>query len=444
LVVTGYGMGGTAGDVDGDGDLDLYVTAFGRSQLFQNRGDGTFADVTDRAGVANGNWGTSAGFADPDRDGDLDLYVANYVDFAFDNNVVCGLKARNLRSYCHPEVYTGLPDRYYRNLGPDASGQPRFEDASAAAGFGSDRGNGLGVLWGDVDADGWPDLYVANDMTPSFLFRNRGSAPAGGAAFEEVGLQSGTALSDLGKPEAGMGVELGDLDGNGHPDLVVTHLDLQTTVLYSNQGGGLFVDARYLSNLAAPSMHVVGFGVVFADLDQDADLDVAVANGHIIHNVELWGTGTTYKQRNQLFENEGQGRFREVEASGLDLVRSSRGMAAGDLDGDGDLDLVVADNNDESELYENVGAAGSWLQVELVGRRSNASGIGTRLELEAGGRRQLREARTASSYLSQGALTIHFGLGAAARADRLTLRWPSGAVQELRDLPINRRLVAVE
>ncbi|HVF61099.1 MAG TPA: CRTAC1 family protein [Thermoanaerobaculia bacterium] len=435
LVVSGYGMGGTAGDVDGDGDLDLLVTSFGASQLFENRGDGTFADATARAGLGAAGWWTSAGFADPDRDGDLDLYVANYVDFAFDKNPVCGLKERNLRSYCHPDVYEGIPDRFYRNKGDGT-----FEDATAAAGLPPDKGNGLGVIWGDMDADGWPDLYVANDMTPGFLFHNRKDGK-----FEEIGLQSGTALSDLGKPEAGMGVDLGDLDGNGWPDLFVTHLDLQTSVLYSNLGGLAFVDARYVANLAAPSMHKVGFGTVFADFDQDGDLDVAVANGHIIHNVEQWGTGTTYKQRNQLFENQGKGRFREIEDSGLDAVRSSRGMAAGDLDGDGDLDLVVSNNDDWSELYENVAAgAGGWLLVDLMGASSNRSGIGTRLELETAGARQLRETRTASSYLSQNALAVHFGLGAAPRADRLTLRWPSGKVQRFEAVPANRRVLIVE
>ena len=382
LRITGYGMGATAGDIDGDGDLDLYVTAFGRSQLFRNNGDGTFTDVTDRAGVGVTSWTTSAAFADADKDGDLDLYVASYVDFSFANNPICGLKAKNLRSYCHPEDYNPLPHHFFRNRGDGT-----FEDATAQAGLGGGAGgvlgNGLGVIWGDVDDDGWPDLFVANDMTPSFLFHNKGNG-----TFEEIGLAAGVALSDQGVPEAGMGVDMGDLTGHGRLDLMVTHLDGQTSAVYGNQGGGLFNDVRYATKLAEPSIFKVGFGLAFGDFDQDGDLDVVVANGHIIHNVEQWGTGTTYKQRSQLFENQGDGRFREVESSGLDVIRSARGLAIGDLDGDGDLDVVINNNNDLAAVYENVGAPGGWLQVDL------ASGTGQPLRdrRQAGGRDRRQKA----------------------------------------------------
>ncbi|MFL6203181.1 MAG: CRTAC1 family protein [Thermoanaerobaculia bacterium] len=433
--VTSYGMGTTAGDVDGDSDLDLYVSAFGPDQFFRNDGDGTFTEATAAAGLGNPLWGTSAAFADTDGDGDLDLYVANYVDFSYDKNPICGNQRLGLRSYCHPDVYDGVPDHFYRNRGDGT-----FEDATAAAGFSPDAGNGLGVVFGDLDRDGDEDLYVANDMTPAFLFENKGSG-----RFEEIGLLSGTALSDFAKPEAGMGIALGDIDGNGFEDILKTHLDLQTNAVYSNQGSLLFIDARYTSKLAEPSLYRVGFGTVFADLDQDGDLDNVVANGHIIHNAELFGTGTTYKQRNQLFENTGKGVFREVKDAGLDVVRSSRGLAAGDLDLDGDLDLVVTNSDDLSEVYENVTApAGGWLQVDLMGKGKNTAAIGARVDLEAGGRKQVREVRTASSYLSQSALTLHFGLGSAARADRLTIRWPDGRVQVLTGVAGGRRVVVVE
>jgi hypothetical protein len=435
LRVAGYGMGATAGDVDGDGDPDLYVTAFGPDQLFRNNGDGTFTDVTAKAGLGDPLWSTAAAFADTDGDGDLDLYVADYVDFSFENNPVCGNQKLGLRSYCHPEVFHGQPDRFYRNRGDGT-----FEDATAAAGFPNDAGNGLGAIFGDFDKDGDQDLYVSNDMNPSFLYENRGNG-----TFQEIGLLSGTALSDQGQPEAGMGVDAGDVDGNGFPDLVKTHLDLQTNALYLNQGSMLFTDGRYVSKLAEPSMYKVGFGVLFADLDQDGDLDHAVANGHIIHNAELFGTGTTYKQRNQVFENIGKGVFLEVKDSGVDVVRSSRGLAAGDLDLDGDLDLVITNSDDRSEVYENVSSpAGGWLQVDLAGRGKNTAGIGARLEVESGGRRQVREVRTGSSYLSQNALTAHFGLGAADKADRLTLCWPGGRIQVFLDLPKDRRIVLAE
>jgi hypothetical protein len=424
LRVGAYGMGATAGDVDGDGDLDLYVTAWGADQLFRNQGDGTFVDGSAEAGLGDPLWGTSAAFTDADGDGDLDLYVANYVAFTLDNNPICGNREKGLRSYCHPEVYRGAPDRFYRNRGDG-----RFEEAGAAAGFAPDEGKGLGVVWGDVDGDGWQDLYVANDMTPGFLFHN-----LGGGRFEEVGMLTGTALSDQGAPEAGMGVELADLDGNGWPDIFRTHLDLQTNALYANHGGLLFTDARHLSRLAEPSYLKVGFGTAAADLDQDADLDLVVANGHIVHNVELTGNGSTYKQPNQLFVNDGKGVFREAPAAGLTVVRASRGLATGDLD------LVITNSDDLSEVYENVTPGqGGWLLVDLEGVGGNRGGVGARLELVAAGRTQQREVRTASSYLSQNAMSAHFGLGAGG-ADRLAVRWPSGRRQALRSPPRDRRV----
>jgi hypothetical protein len=432
--VTAYGMGATAGDVDGDGDADLYVTAFGANQLFENLGDGTFRDATARTGVGDPSWSASATFADFDLDADLDLYVASYVDFAYEKNPVCGLESRGLRSYCHPDVYRGLPDRYFRNRGDGT-----FEEWTEEAGIGRDGGNGLGVVAGDLDGDGWPDLYVANDMTPNFLLHN-----LGGGRFEEVGLLAGVAFSDTGRAEAGMGVEVADLDGDGLADVAVTNLDLETNAVYLGLGGGFFRDGRYVTGLAEPSLYRVGFGVVAADFDQDGDLDLVVANGHIIHNVELWGTGTTFRQRNQLFENLGGGRFREVTASGLDVVRSSRGLACGDLDFDGDLDLALSNSGEACEVYENAGGAqGRWLQVDLEGPGANRFGIGAVVEVEAGRGRQRREVRTASSYLSQNALAAHFGLGQADRVGRLTVRWPGGPVRAYLGLPADRHLLLV-
>jgi len=433
IEVTGYGMGAVAGDVDGDSDLDLYVTAFGTDQLFRNRGDGTFEDTTEAAGLGNPLWGASAALADVDGDSDLDLYVVNYVDFTFENNPPCGLPEKNLRSYCHPDVYSGLPDRFYRNRGDGT-----FEDRTEEAGFSSARGNGLGAIFGDVDGDLDPDLYVANDMTPNYLFRNRGDG-----TFEDVALLAGAALSDRGEPEAGMGVAMGDLDGDRKPEIMVTHLDQQTNALYAAVLPELFEDRRYTSQLARASLFKVGFGVVFADFDLDGDLDVFVANGHIIHNIEAWGGpgAVTYRQPNQLFTNDGRGRFRELEGAGLTEVRSSRGAAVSDLDLDGDLDLVVSNSNDRSEVYENLGeGAGGWLAVDLGSRR----GIGARLELIASGRRQVREVRTASSYLSQSSLSVYFGLGAnglgQAVSPRLEVCWPDGREQVFENLPPSKRL----
>jgi hypothetical protein len=429
IVPTTYVMGGTAGDVDGDGDLDLYLSGFGPGQLFRNEGTGTFRDATAEAGVGRPGWGASAAFADPDGDGDLDLFVSQYVDFRLEENPPCGDAARGLRSYCHPDVFRGLPDHYYRN-----EGGGRFVAAEAEAGLGGDTGNGLGVVFADLDGDGHDDLYVANDMTPAFLHRNRGGR------FEEVGMLAGVALSDLGKPEAGMGVAVGDVDGNGWDDLFKTHLDLQANALYLNQGGLLFIDGRYTSKLAEPSLYLVGFGAELADLDHDADLDLLVANGHIIHNVEAYGTGATYRQRNQLFVNLGGGAFAEVRDGGPSEVRSSRGLATGDLDGDGDLDVVVTNNDDLAEVYENVSAsAGGWLQVDLAAASGNTAGIGASIELVVGDARQRRQVRTSASYLSQSALGAHFGLGSAARVE-LLVRWPDGRRLRYRGVPASHRL----
>jgi enediyne biosynthesis protein E4 len=428
LVAPGYVMGGTAGDATGDGNPDLYLTAFGPNLLFRNRGDGTFERLT-RAGAHDPSWGASAAFADLDGDGYLDLYVTNYLDFSFDDNPVCGRRELGIRSYCHPDVYDGVADRYFRNRGDGT-----FEDATAAAGLAGADGKGLGVVIADLTGDGLPDVYVANDMTPNFLFANRGDG-----TFEETALLAGVALSDLGKEEAGMGIALGDLDGDGLPDLFVTHLDLQTNAFYRNRGDGLFADARFTARLAEPSLYFVGFGAAAADFDNDGDLDLAVANGHILHNAELFGTGTSFRQRNQLFENLGGGVFREAQGSGLDAVRASRGLAVADLDGDGRVDLVTTSSDDFAEVYRNVSSpAGSWLRVDLAGSGPNRAGVGALVALSGPRGRQVREVVTASSYLSQNELTLHFGLGEATEARDLSVRWPSGKRQRFARLPARR------
>ena len=432
--VAGYGLGGGAGDVDNDGDLDLYVTQFGHDQLFVNQGDGTFVDGTARAGVSDPLWSSSAAFADTDRDGDLDLYVANYVDFSVETFKPCVDTRTGIADYCGPQAYNGLPDSFYRNRGDGT-----FENATQSAGFANAIGPGLGATFGDIDNDLWPDLFVANDGKPNFLFRNKGDG-----TFEDESLLSGTALSAKGKAEAGMGVDIDDYDGDGLLDIVVTNFILETHAIYKNLGAGTFSDHRYIAQVAEAVTFFLAFGVDFADLDQDGDLDLVIANGHINENPEVHLKGATYAQRNQVFENLGNGKFREDKATGMDVVRVSRGLVTGDLDGDGDLEVVFENSNDLAEVYENVSAGGSWLAVELIGEKSNRSGIGARLELVVGGKTQVRDVKTGSSYESQNALAVHLGLGKAAAAERLTVRWPSGKVQVFNQLPAGRKVRIAE
>jgi hypothetical protein len=430
IKVTTYGSGGTAGDIDGDGNLDLFVTGFGGVQLFHNNGDGTFTDVTAKSGISDPLWSSSAAFADVDHDGDLDLLVVNYVDFSLTNNKFCGDPKRNLRAYCHPDVYNGQPVRFFRNRGDGT-----FEDATQSAGFGGAVGPGLGVVFGDIDNDGWEDVYIANDTKPNFLFRNKGNG-----TFEDISLLSGTQLGERGQPEAGMGVDMGDYDNDGLLDIIVTNFQQETNALYKNLGGGAFLDARSPAGIAEPSLPFLGFGVAFADLDQDGDLDLVVANGHIQDNTAELNPGTQYAQRKQVYENLGNGKFREDKGTGMDAERVSRGLAVGDLDGDGDLDLVFNNSNQACEVYENVTAGGHWLQVNFAAPAGNRFAIGARLELEAGGKKQIRDVKTASSYASQNALTVHFGLGKADKVDRLTVRRP-GKVQVFEGWPADRRMV---
>jgi enediyne biosynthesis protein E4 len=440
LTVDGYGSGAVAGDGDSDGDLDLYVTAFGPNRLFVNQGDGTFVEAGARAGVDDPLWSSSAAFADVDRDGDLDLYVVNYVDFSLDHNVACGDERRKLRGYCGPDVYRGEPDRFYLNRGDGT-----FVDATEQAGFGAVRGAGLALSFADFDDDGWIDLYVADDKTPNFLFRNQGIGPDDQATFEDLSLISGTALGPRGQAEAGMGVAVGDLDGDLELDLVVTNYEGETHALYQNRGGGVFSDRRFVSGLAEPTLRQLAFGVVAADLDLDGDLDLAAANGHVRENAADFNPLSVYRQPNQVFENTGDGRFREVADPGFaPPAGASRGLAAGDLDGDGDLDLVVSNVGGGVEVYENLAAgredSPSWLQVDLRRATGNRFGIGAKIEIEAAGRRQVREVTAGSSYMSHHALTVHFGLGSARRVDWLIVRWPEGRVQAFEALAVDRRV----
>jgi hypothetical protein len=421
----GFGMGMTAGDVDNDSDLDLYLTNFGDNIFYRNEGDGTFTERTEAAGLRVGRWSTSAAFADYDADGNLDLYVARYVDFALDNHKFCGNQAKNIKAYCHPDVYDPVPGVLFRGRG-DGS----FEDVTREAGvYVENEGKGLGVVWGDYDNDSDIDLYVANDSMRNFLFRN------GGGRFEDVTLLAGVGYSEDGRTQAGMGTDMADYDGDGFLDITVTNLDFEYNAMYRGSASGIFADESYESGVAEITLPFVGFGTFFFDFDHDGLLDVFVANGHIIDNVHLFGSVSTYREPNLVFQNQGGGRFLEKAASlGEALVSPNvaRGAAPGDYDQDGDLDVLVARCGGPALLARNDGGNGRpSLVIDLVGRRSNRFGVGARATVRFGTRLSMAEVKTGISYLSQGTLSLHFGAGEAPFADTVEIRWPSGTLDRL-------------
>src|SRR5437867_1389056 len=430
-------MGGCAADYYNDGWTDLYVTAVGGNKLYHNNGDGTFTDVTRGAGVAAGMWSASCAFGDIDNDGFVDLYVARYVNFSNDNKKVCML-FKDVRSYCHPNVYSSVPDLLYRN-----NGDGTFTDVSRESGIGLVAGNGLGVVFGDYDDDGWIDIYVANDSTPNFLFHNKGKG-----VFEEVGFWAGVAVGADGRPLAGMGTDRGDINGDGLLDIFVTNLDGQTHSLYKNLGKGLFTDVTFPSGIGEATLPFVGFGAAFLDYDNDGDLDLAVANGDVIDNGARLRDSTSYEQLNLLLRNDGTGRFTSVgprSGSGFALKKASRALAIGDLDNDGDLDILITNAGTTADLLLNDGGNRSnSILVQTIGSVSNRDGIGARLKLFVGGRVLAREVKAGSSYLAQNDLRVHFGLGQAQRADRLEIRWPSGRVDTIETIQANQMLTVLE
>jgi hypothetical protein len=432
----GYGMGTATGDYDNDGDIDLYVTAMGRNTLYRNNSDGTFTDVTEAAGVAGGLWSVSSLFLDYNNDGYLDLYVARYVTWGFDNNPYCG--TRENRSYCHPREFAGVPDLLFKN-----NGDGTFSDVSEAAGIALPGGKGLGVAASDYNLDGWIDIYVANDQVPCFLFENNGDG-----TFSEVGLFAGVALSSDAETFAGMGCDFQDYDNDGYPDLFVTNLSDEVYLIYQNGGDGTFTDQRLASGIEGTLLYA-GWGVRFFDYDNDGWKDIFTANSHVMGpNVSLFYSHIEFLQPLLLFRNLSNGRFQDVSGQSGEIFqnhRPSRGLAIGDLDNDGDQDVVITQLDEHPLILKNLGGNNlNWIALSLTGTKSNRMGVGARVKITAGGVSQYRWVSTGSSYVSSSDHRLHFGLGKATAVEEVGISWPSGRLQSLSNVKVNQLLLVTE
>ncbi|MDH3588119.1 MAG: CRTAC1 family protein [Gammaproteobacteria bacterium] len=414
-----YGMGVATGDYDNDGDVDIYVANVGSNTLLRNDGAGAFSDVTTKAGVGDERWSVSASFFDYDRDGDLDLFVANYVSFYLSNTTACRNHAGH-QDYCDPTVYKPARDRLYRN-----DGNGRFSDVTAETGLDAAFGNGLGVTAADFDLDGWPDLYVANDKMANQLWMNRGDG-----RFVDRALIAGAAYNADGAAEASMGVTAGDYDSDGDDDLFLTHLGVQTNTLYSNDGEGSFVDVTEAARLAIPSLGFTGFGTEWFDVDNDGRLDLFSANGAVAIETDQMGIDPyPYRQADQLFRNAGAGRFEDLGVdAALGVQAVSRGAAFGDIDNDGDLDIVVSNNNGPLRLLINeIGNEQHWLALRLL-NKSNRDAIGARVAvLRAETEPLWRRVHTDGSYASASDPRLHVGLGGTADPVAVEVTWPDGS-----------------
>lgn len=431
----GYGKGVLAGDYDGDGDQDLFLSNWGEDLLLRQEADGTYAEVSGQAGLSNPDWGTSAVFIDYDMDGDLDIFVVNYVHFRIGEQPWCGRADLGMRFYCDPRQFAPALDRLFQNQG-DGS----FVETGLVAGI-DQAGNGLGAVSADFDLDGWPDLYVANDLTSNLLYKNKGGS------FVEDGLLSGSAFSNDGAAQAGMGVDAGDFDGDGDEDIFVTNYQLENNNLYRNDGD-YFWDHSPEAGIAKRSLDYLGFGAFFFDYDNDGWLDLFVANGHVHDNIEEYDALVTYAQRAQLFRNTGEGGYQETTDTagpGFAAAYVGRGAAFGDYDLDGDLDIALTASGERAALLRNDGGnAGHWLELRLHGAGSNPDAVGTRVMLQAGGRQRWLTLRAGSSFLSTSQKALLFGLGEAAVAERIEIHWPGGAVQVLEGVKARQHLVIKE
>ena len=442
LDVEMFGMGVAVGDYDNDGYDDLFVTALGQSHLFHNNGNGTFTDVTEKAGLLGPKeFSTSAAWVDYDRDGNLDLVVANYVQWSLDGDLYCTLDGKS-KSYCTPESYKGASVRLWHNRGDGT-----FEDVTKKAGLWEPTSKTLGIAILDYDNDGWPDLLFSNDTQPNKLYRNNGNG-----TFTEKAVVAGVAFSEDGVARAGMGVDAADYDRSGLASILITNFSNQMLSLYHNEGKGLFVDEAPRSEVGRNSLLTLGFGCFFFDYDLDGWPDILIANGHIDGDIQRVQPNVKYAMPPHIFRNLGKGNFQEVTKSlgaGFATPRVGRGAAYGDINNDGRLDLLLSTNGGPVYLFENdftgsPGAANKSVRIKLTGTKSNRDGIGTVVKLTAGGESQSEMLRSGSSYLSASELVLTFGLAKHEQADSIEIRWPSGQVEKLTNVAAGQTITVTE
>jgi enediyne biosynthesis protein E4 len=441
LDVEMFGMGVAVGDYDNDGYDDLFVTAYGQNRLFHNNGNGTFTDVTQKAGLQGPKeFSTSAAWLDYDKDGHLDLVVANYVQWTPETDLYCTLDGK-AKSYCTPESYKGTAVRLWHNRGNGT-----FEDATQKASLGDATSKTLGVAVLDYDNDGWPDLLFSNDTQPNKLYRNNGNG-----TFTEKAVVAGVAFSEDGVARAGMGVDAADYDHSGYASVLITNFSNQMISLYHNEGKGLFVDEAPRSEIGRASLLTLGFGCFFFDYDLDGWPDVLIANGHVDDDIQKVQASVSYAERPHLFRNVGKGKFEEVTKSmgaAFASPRVGRGAAYADINNDGRLDLLLSTNGGPVYLFRNeasgAAAANHSLRIKLIGTKFNRDGIGTVVKLTAGGDTQTEMLRSGSSYLSASELVLTFGLGPRDKADTIEIHWPSGQTDRLSAVPAGATLTVTE